>query len=150
MVVKPGPHRLELCSSQYSASSLFYLKFMLFSLKDLDWGLSWLTWNVGDGPDHENLFVTTTGWWWSRPEQRLHYRAPALICASWDLLVPKSWQTLSGLARGPGSSHPATTKSDPPEGASHVRCRLLAWLSRDRKEKKRGHLNLLIFNSVYK
>lgn len=56
MVVKSGPHRLELCSSQYSASSLFYLKFMLFSLKDDDWGLSWLTWNVGDGPDHENLF----------------------------------------------------------------------------------------------
>lgn len=97
-----------------------------------------------------SLFRTTTGWWWSRPEQRLQNTAPAWICASWDLLVPRSWQTLSGLAQGPGSSHPATTKSDPPGGASHVRCRLLAWLSRDRKEKKKRHLNLLIFTCVYK
>lgn len=56
MVVRPGPTVFNFAQVNTQPQVYFYLKFMLFSLKDLDWGLSWVTWNVGDGPDHENLF----------------------------------------------------------------------------------------------
>lgn len=44
--LNPGPAVTNFLKSILSLKSNFYLKFMLFSLKGLGWGLSWVTWNV--------------------------------------------------------------------------------------------------------